>query len=137
MAQTSTQALTSSLKTGESSQSMSSEVQKLSDGNLSSPRNSPRHSKYSESQASQPSYLHVKRQSSDEDQAMTYDNSASSYSRSKETGDQIDSYSDDEDAIYVPFEYKGDGRKREAKKHKMQAIVARDEIEIDRMIRDY
>ena len=116
---------------------MSSDVQKLSDGTLSSPRHSPRHSKYSESRASQRSYLHVKRQSSDEDQAMTYDNSASSYSRSKETGDQIDSYSDDEDAIYVPFEYKGDGRKREAKKHKMQAIVARDEIEIDRMIRDY
>jgi hypothetical protein len=120
---------------------MASEVQKLSDGNLSSPR----HSKHSDSRgAPAGSYLHVKRQSSDEDQAMvqgtsTFDYSADTYSRSKGGGtrDQIDSYSDDEDAIYVPFEYKGDGRKREAKKHKMQAIVARDEIEIDRMIRDY
>jgi len=37
----------------------------------------------------------------------------------------------------VPFEYQGDGRKREAKRHKMQTMVAKDEIEIDRMIRDY
>ena len=37
----------------------------------------------------------------------------------------------------MPFEYQGDGRKREAKRHKLQAMVAKDEIEIDRMIRDY
>jgi hypothetical protein len=67
----------------------------------------------------------------------TFDYSADTFSRSKGTGDQIDSYSDDDDAIYIPFEYKGDGRKREAKKHKMQAIVARDEIEIDHMVREY
>ena len=39
--------------------------------------------------------------------------------------------------MYVPFEWHGDGRKREAKRHKQQALVAKDEIEIDRMIRDY
>ena len=54
----------------------------------------------------------------------------------KETA-QIDSQSDLEDEIYVPFEYKGDGRKREAKKHKLQALVAQDEIMIDQMIKDY
>ena len=60
------------------------------------------------------------------------------YSRSKgTTGDQGDSLSDEDDAIYVPFEYKGDGRKREAKKHKLQALVAQDEIMIDQMIREY
>jgi len=37
----------------------------------------------------------------------------------------------------VPFQYKGDGRKREAKKHKKLTMVARDEIEIERMFRDY
>ena len=57
-------------------------------------------------------------------------------SRSK-TGEFQDSFSDDEDAVYVPFEFKGDGRKREAKRHKMMAMVAKDEIEIDRMVRDY
>ena len=60
------------------------------------------------------------------------------YSRSKgTTGDHGDSLSEEDDAIYVPFEYKGDGRKREAKKHKLQALVAQDEIMIDHMIRDY
>jgi hypothetical protein len=39
--------------------------------------------------------------------------------------------------VYVPFEHQGDGRKREAKRHKQQAIVAQDEIEIDRMIKIY
>jgi len=68
----------------------------------------------------------------------TNEYSADTYSRSKGTsGDQGDSLSDEDDAIYVPFEYKGDGRKREAKKHKLQALVAQDEIMIDRMIRDY
>ena len=48
-----------------------------------------------------------------------------------------DSYDDEDDAVYVPFEFKGDGRKREAKRHKMRAMVARDEIAIDNMIKDY
>ena len=55
----------------------------------------------------------------------------------KEPQDQTLSESEEEDAVYVPFEYQGDGRKREAKRHKMQTMVAKDEIEIDRMIRDY
>lgn len=84
----------------------------------------------------------MKKQSSDEDQAnkfvgnSTFENSADTFSRSKGY-DQLDSFSDEEDAVYVPFEYQGDGRKREAKRHKLQAMVARDEIEIDRMIREY
>ena len=45
--------------------------------------------------------------------------------------------SDDEDAAFVPFEYQGDGRKREAKRHKLQAMVAKDEIEIERRIREF
>ena len=68
----------------------------------------------------------------------TFENSADTFSRSNKEGAQIlDSFSEEEDAVYVPFEYQGDGRKREAKRHKQQALVARDEIEIDRMIRDY
>lgn len=70
----------------------------------------------------------VKRQSSDEDQAMggqgntgihssTFENSADTYSKSKDSN--LDSFSDEEDAVYVPFEYHGDGRKREAKRHKL------------------
>jgi len=49
----------------------------------------------------------------------------------------MDSYSDADNAVYIPFEYQGDGRKREAKRHKRQAMVAKDESEIDPMIRDY
>lgn len=37
----------------------------------------------------------------------------------------------------MPFEYQGDGRKREAKRHKLQAMVAKDEIEIERRIREF
>lgn len=39
--------------------------------------------------------------------------------------------------VYIPFEFHGDGRKREAKRHKSQAMVAQDEIAIDQMIREY
>jgi hypothetical protein len=38
--------------------------------------------------------------------------------------------------IYVPFDYVGDGRKREAKRHKSHAIVPRDEIDLDAQIRE-
>ena len=112
---------TRSLKTkASSSRSMASEMQKLSSDDNSS---SPRHSK-SGKESPQPASLVVHRQSSDEDHPMvqgtsTFDYSADTFSRSKATGDLVDSYSDDDDAIYIPFEYKGDGRKREAKKHKM------------------
>ena len=45
--------------------------------------------------------------------------------------------SDSEDEIYMPFEYNGDGRRREAKKHKNRSFVARDEVMIDQMVNDY
>lgn len=50
----------------------------------------------------------------------------------------IDSISEEEedDMIYVPFDYQGDGRKREAKRHKCHSIVPRDEIDLDAMIRE-
>ena len=48
-----------------------------------------------------------------------------------------DSLSEEEDMVYVPFEYQGDGRKREAKRHKLQVLVAQDEIALDQMIKDY
>ena len=66
----------------------------------------------------------------------TNENSADTFSRSRNDNDEA-SFSDEDDAVYVPFEYQGDGRKREAKRHKLQAMVQRDEIEIDRMIRDF
>ena len=55
----------------------------------------------------------------------------------KTTSCDRDSLSEEEDMVYVPFEYQGDGRKREAKRHKSQVMVAQDEIAIDKMIRDY
>lgn len=66
-------------------------------------------------------------------QHSSHEFSAESYSRSKAN----DSMSDSENEIYVPFEYNGDGRKREAKKHKQKSFVARDEMMIDSMITDY
>lgn len=65
--------------------------------------------------------------------------SADSQGRSKNYGERMDSQqqSDCEDAVFVPFKYNGDGRKREAKKHKLQALVAKDEIILDQMIREY
>ena len=50
----------------------------------------------------------------------------------------VDSISEDEDSdmIYVPYDFQGDGRKREAKRHKCNSIVPRDEIDLDAMIRD-
>lgn len=38
--------------------------------------------------------------------------------------------------IYVPFEFQGDGRKREAKRHKCHTVVPRDEIDLDSQIRE-
>ena len=45
---------------------------------------------------------------------------------------------DHEDLIYAPNPFqKGDGRKREAKQHKSQAIVAKDEIDLEKMVNDH
>ena len=66
----------------------------------------------------------------------TFEFSDDTQNRSK-SDEQVESFSDDEDAAFVPFEYQGDGRKREAKRHKLQAMVAKDEIEIERMIREF
>ena len=38
--------------------------------------------------------------------------------------------------IYVPFEFQGDGRKREAKRHKSHTVVPRDEIDLDSQMRE-
>jgi len=50
----------------------------------------------------------------------------------------VDSISEDEeeDMIYVPFDFVGDGRKREAKRHKSHTVVPRDEIDLDAQIRE-
>ena len=39
--------------------------------------------------------------------------------------------------VYAPNPFQGDGRKREAKRHKSKTVVAQDEIDLDQMIRDY
>ena len=39
--------------------------------------------------------------------------------------------------MYAPNPFQGDGRKREAKRHKMKVVVAQDEIDLDQMVRDY
>lgn len=43
---------------------------------------------------------------------------------------------EDDDMIYVPFEFQGDGRKREAKRHKTHSVIPRDEMDLDAMIRE-
>ena len=50
-----------------------------------------------------------------------FEHSMETFARSKGDILQLDSFSDSDldDAVYVPFEYQGDGRKREAKRHKM------------------
>ena len=85
----------------------------------------------------------IKKQNSEEEKwaqqnggHSTFENS-SEHTHSRSKGQIIDSFSDEEDNVYVPFEHQGDGRKREAKRHKQQAVVAQDEIEIDRMIKNY
>jgi len=52
-------------------------------------------------------------------------------------GEHAEPNSDEDDAIFMPFQYEGDGRRREAKLHKMKAMVAKDEIVIERMIHEY
>lgn len=44
---------------------------------------------------------------------------------------------DDDELVYVPFEFQGDGRKREARRHKAKTVVPQDEINLDKLIRDY
>lgn len=88
------------------------------------------HAKQSSSVSTTAALLSVEKQSSEEDKSGPT-GAHSSSDQSDET------CSDEDDAVYVPFEYQGDGRKREAKRHKLQTMVAKDEIEIDRMIRDY
>ena len=61
----------------------------------------------------------------------------STFDQSDDVNSRLNYESDEDDAVYVPFEYQGDGRKREAKRHKMSNMVAKDEIEIDRMISNF
>lgn len=51
--------------------------------------------------------------------------------------DEEETNSDHEDLVYAPNPFQGDGRKREAKRHKSKIVVAKDEIDLDQMIRDY
>lgn len=48
---------------------------------------------------------------------------------------QVDGEKED-DMIYVPYEYEGDRRKREAKRHKTHTVIVEDEIDLDAMIRE-
>lgn len=54
----------------------------------------------------------------------------------KQPQDSISEEVEEDDMIYVPFDYQGDGRKREAKRHKSHAVVPRDEIDLDAQIRE-
>lgn len=78
--------------------------------------------------------------------SISYNNEYSSHDNTIHSGikqtlglQKLGSFSNEavDDAVYVPFEYQGDGRKREAKRHKMQTLVAKDEIEIDKMIKEH
>ena len=44
---------------------------------------------------------------------------------------------EDEDLVYMPAQFQGDGRKREAKRHKSRTVVPQDEINLEGLIRDY
>jgi len=39
--------------------------------------------------------------------------------------------------ILVPYEFQGDGRKREAKRHKSRTAIPQEEIDLDQLIRDF
>lgn len=78
-----------------------------------------------------------KRCRSDEDvTSCNEDLSVATKTASKQPIDSISEEDDDADMIYVPYDYQGDGRKREAKRHKSHSIVPRDEIDLDAMIRE-
>lgn len=78
-----------------------------------------------------------KRCRSDEDQtSCNEDLSVATKTASKQLIDSISEEDEDADMIYVPYEFQGDGRKREAKRHKSHSIVPRDEIDLDAMIRE-
>lgn len=44
---------------------------------------------------------------------------------------------DSDEIILVPYEFQGDGRKREAKRHKSRTVIPQEEIDLDQLIRDY
>ena len=44
---------------------------------------------------------------------------------------------DSDEIILVPYEFQGDGRKREAKRHKSRTVIPQEEIDLDLLIRDY
>ncbi len=48
-----------------------------------------------------------------------------------------DDCGDSEEIILVPYEFQGDGRKREAKRHKSRTVIPQEEIDLDQLIRDY
>ena len=54
----------------------------------------------------------------------THNGPAKSSTGQKTPTCERDSHSEQEDLVYIPFEFRGDGRKREAKRHKSQAMVA-------------
>ena len=74
-------------------------------------------------------------------------NSHSTFEASSDTKEDIridsqdqedeETNSDQEDMVYAPNPFQGDGRKREAKRHKSKIVVAQDEIDLDQMIRDH
>lgn len=39
--------------------------------------------------------------------------------------------------VYVRSHFQGDGRKREAKRHKSRTVVPQEEIDLEGLIRDY
>jgi len=44
---------------------------------------------------------------------------------------------DDDDILLMTTQYQGDGRKREAKRHKSRAVVTQDEVELEEAIKNY
>ena len=72
-------------------------------------------------------------------------NTLEASSDTKDEDNQIDSQdhecadtdSDDEIMAFAVNPFQGDGRKREAKRHKSKVVVAQDVLDLDLMIRDY
>ena len=82
--------------------------------------------------------------SSDETSEIFSDKKESSHFKSElsekftnQSDKENDDCDDSEEIILVPYEFQGDGRKREAKRHKSRTVIPQEEIDLERLIRDY
>lgn len=55
----------------------------------------------------------------------------------RQSDQEINDDDDSEEIILVPYEFQGDGRKREAKRHKNRTVIPQEEIDLNKLISEY